>query len=171
MDNGYQLLFLSARAISQAYLTRQFLFNLKQDGKALPDGPVVISPDGLFPSLYREVNESCLTFVQVPKTRGCNIYLAKAIRALFPPDCNPFYAGFGNRDTDEISYLKVGIPIGKIFIINPKGQVAVNRRVDTKSYASLHQLVNGIFPPMSSFEQEDYNSWNFWRLPLPDVDI
>eukprot|EP01018_Ginkgo_biloba_P020684 Gb_09923 [translate_table: standard] len=53
-DNGYQLLFLSARAISQAYLTRQFLLNLKQDGKALPDGPVVISPDGLFPSLYRE---------------------------------------------------------------------------------------------------------------------
>ncbi|XP_062197659.1 phosphatidate phosphatase PAH2-like isoform X2 [Phragmites australis] len=54
-ENGYQLLFLSARAISQAHLTRQFLFNLKQDGKALPDGPVVISPDGLFPSLYREV--------------------------------------------------------------------------------------------------------------------
>lgn len=25
-----------------------------QDGKALPNGPVVISPDGLFPSLYRE---------------------------------------------------------------------------------------------------------------------
>jgi len=42
------------------------------------------------------------------------------IRDLFPDDCNPFYAGFGNRDTDEISYLKVGIPKGKIFIINPK---------------------------------------------------
>lgn len=42
------------------------------------------------------------------------------IKALFPCDCNPFYAGFGNRDTDEISYLKVGIPKGKIFIINPK---------------------------------------------------
>lgn len=25
-----------------------------QDGKAIPDGPVVISPDGLFPSLFRE---------------------------------------------------------------------------------------------------------------------
>lgn len=25
-----------------------------QDGKALPNGPVVISPDGLFPSLFRE---------------------------------------------------------------------------------------------------------------------
>lgn len=29
-ENGYQLLFLSARSISQAYITRQFLFNLKQ---------------------------------------------------------------------------------------------------------------------------------------------
>lgn len=27
-----------------------------QDGIALPDGPVVISPDGLFPSLFREGN-------------------------------------------------------------------------------------------------------------------
>jgi hypothetical protein len=26
------------------------------------------------------------------------------IRALFPPEWNPFYAGFGNRDTDEVSY-------------------------------------------------------------------
>lgn len=42
------------------------------------------------------------------------------IKALFPPDCNPFYAGFGNRDTDEVSYLKVGIPKGKVFIINPR---------------------------------------------------
>ncbi|KAA0061976.1 proteasome subunit beta type-3-like [Cucumis melo var. makuwa] len=40
-ENGYQLLFLSARSISQAYHTRQFLFNLKQDGKALPEGSVV----------------------------------------------------------------------------------------------------------------------------------
>ncbi|PIA38850.1 hypothetical protein AQUCO_02700209v1 [Aquilegia coerulea] len=53
-ENGYQLLFLSARAIVQAYLTRSFLVNIKQDGKTLPNGPVVISPDGLFPSLYRE---------------------------------------------------------------------------------------------------------------------
>lgn len=47
------------------------------------------------------------------------------IKACFPSDRNPFYAGFGNRDTDEFSYLKVGIPKGKIFIINPK--VIMNR--------------------------------------------
>ncbi|KAL0917468.1 hypothetical protein M5K25_012530 [Dendrobium thyrsiflorum] len=162
-DNGYQLLFLSARAISQAYLTRQFLLNLKQDGKELPLGPVVISPDGLFPSLYREVIRRA--------PHEFKISCLEAIKALFPIDCNPFYAGFGNRDTDEVSYLKVGIPRGKIFIINPKGEVAVNRRVDTKSYTSLHALVNGMFPPMSSREQEDFNSWNFWKMPIPEIAI
>ncbi|KAK7310515.1 hypothetical protein RJT34_08069 [Clitoria ternatea] len=158
-ENGYQLLFLSARAISQAYRTRQFLVNLKQDGKVLPDGPVVISPDGLFPSLYREV---------IRRTpHEFKIACLEDIKALFPPDCNPFYAGFGNRITDEISYLKVGIPKGKIFTINPRGEISVNCRcLDTKSYTSLHALVNGMFPPTSSSEQEDYNSWNFWRLPL-----
>ncbi|XP_062076522.1 phosphatidate phosphatase PAH2-like isoform X2 [Humulus lupulus] len=162
-ENGYQLLFLSARAISQAYLTRQFLFNLKQDGKALPEGPVVISPDGLFPSLYREVIRRA--------PHEFKISCLEEIKSLFPADCSPFYAGFGNRDTDEVSYLKVGIPLGKIFIINPKGEVAVNRRVDTKSYKSIHTLVNGMFPSTSSSEQEDYNSWNFWRLPPPSMDI
>ncbi|KAI5354500.1 hypothetical protein L3X38_007395 [Prunus dulcis] len=162
-ENGYQLLFLSARAISQAYHTRQFLFNLKQDGKALPDGPVVISPDGLFPSLFREVIRRA--------PHEFKISCLEDIKSLFPSDCNPFYAGFGNRDTDEFSYLKVGIPKGKIFIINPKGEVAVNRSIDTRSYTSLHALVNGMFPPTNSSEQEDYNSWNFWKLPPPDIDV
>ena len=49
------------------------------------------------------------------------------IRALFPPEYNPFYAGFGNRDTDEISYLTVGIPAAKIFIINPKGALGCTK--------------------------------------------
>lgn len=53
-------------------------------------------------------------------TRDKQWLFMQDIRDLFPKDCNPFYAGFGNRDTDEISYLKVGIPKGKIFIINPK---------------------------------------------------
>ncbi|KAK4781578.1 hypothetical protein SAY86_015680 [Trapa natans] len=162
-ENGYQLLFLSARAISQAYHTRQFLFNLKQDGKGLPDGPVVISPDGIFPSLYREVIRRAPHEFKI----GC----LEEIKALFPQDCNPFYAGFGNRNTDEISYLKVGIPKGKIFTINPKGEVAVNKHINTKSYTSLHALVHGMFPSTAKSEQEDYNSWNYWKLPPPDIDI
>ncbi|GJN14633.1 hypothetical protein PR202_gb01481 [Eleusine coracana subsp. coracana] len=149
-ENGYQLIFLSARAIVQAYLTKNFLFNLKQDGKALPNGPVVISPDGLFPSLYREVIRRA--------PHEFKIACLEDIKALFPADYNPFYAGFGNRDTDELSYKKMGIPKGKIFIINPKGEVAVNSSVDVKSYTSLHTLVNDMFPPTTLVEQVDSHS-------------
>jgi phosphatidate phosphatase LPIN len=45
------------------------------------------------------------------------------IRNLFPADEFPFYGGFGNRDTDAISYRAVGISLGKIFIINHDGEI------------------------------------------------
>nr|XP_025886636.1 phosphatidate phosphatase PAH2-like isoform X2 [Solanum lycopersicum] len=141
-ENGYQLLFLSARSISQAYLTRQFLFNLMQDGKGLPEGPVVTSPDGLFLSLYREVVKRA--------PQEFKIACLQEIKALFPYNRNPFYAGFGNRDTDEICYLKVEIPEAKIFTINSKGQIVLKRNTDTMSYSCLHGCVNDLFPPMSS---------------------
>ncbi|KAJ0776584.1 putative phosphatidate phosphatase [Helianthus annuus] len=145
-DNGYEILFLSARSISQADVTRQFLINLKQDGKTLPEGPVVISPDGLFPSLFREVIRRA--------PHEFKIACLEDIRVCFPDDWNPFYAGFGNRDTDEFSYVKVGIPKGRIFIINPKGEVVVNRCNETKTYNSIHSIVNGIFPPKSEQQEQ-----------------
>ena len=45
------------------------------------------------------------------------------IKSLFPEDEDPFYSGFGNRDTDAISYRAVGISLGKIFIINQDGEI------------------------------------------------
>lgn len=162
-ENGYQLLFLSARAIVQSYLTKSFLTNVKQDGKILPIGPVVISPDGLLPSLYREVIRRA--------PHEFKIACLKDIRSLFPSDHNPFYAGFGNRDTDELTYKKIGIPEGKIFIINPKGEIALYNHTNVKSYTSLHALVNDMFPPTSLAEQdEEYNCWNYWKLPPASID-
>jgi phosphatidate phosphatase LPIN len=126
-------------------LNQAYSFTILQDGKVLPNGPVVISPDGLFPSLYREVIRRA--------PHEFKIACLEDIKALFPSDHNPFYAGFGNRDTDELSYRKMGIPKGKIFIINPKGEVAINSSVDVKSYTSLHTLVNDMFPPTTMVEQ------------------
>ena len=45
------------------------------------------------------------------------------IRELFSPEQSPFAAGFGNRDTDAISYRAVGVELDKIFIINHDGEV------------------------------------------------
>jgi hypothetical protein len=46
-------MFLSSRAISQANITREYLHKLVQSGYKMPGGPVIISPHGLLPSLYR----------------------------------------------------------------------------------------------------------------------
>ena len=78
--------------------------------------------------------------------------------------------------------------------------MVVNNRVDCKSYTSLHALVDDMFPPFSSHEQvylceelgypnlrfsvediddflfmcsnlkEEFNSWNYWKMPLLDID-
>ncbi len=53
--NGYHFIYLSSRSIGQASLTRDYLHRLNVDGHQLPLGPVIISPDGLVPSLYREM--------------------------------------------------------------------------------------------------------------------
>ncbi|KAK6589350.1 hypothetical protein RS030_213356 [Cryptosporidium xiaoi] len=118
-ENGYKIIYLTARAIGQADATRDFLFGLKQVGNygnvTLPDGPVFLSPDRLFPSFKREVIDRKPYIFKIAALRD--------IRSLFPVYRNPLYAGFGNRDTDYRSYSHVGIPEGKIFIIDPKGVI------------------------------------------------
>jgi phosphatidate phosphatase PAH1 len=46
------------------------------------------------------------------------------IRRLFgKTSANPFYAGFGNRITDALSYRSVDVPSSRIFTINSTGEV------------------------------------------------
>jgi phosphatidate phosphatase PAH1 len=40
------------------------------------------------------------------------------IQKLFAP--KPFYAGFGNKGTDAVSYRAVDVPDSRILIINPQ---------------------------------------------------
>ena len=42
------------------------------------------------------------------------------LRSLWPPSHNPFYAGFGNRDSDVVSYTEAGVPQNRILVINPQ---------------------------------------------------
>jgi len=45
------------------------------------------------------------------------------IRNLFGESRNPFYAGFGNRITDALSYRSVKVPSSRIFTIDSSGEV------------------------------------------------
>ncbi len=81
----------------------------------MPDGPVIMSPDRMIRSLKREVI--------LKKPQMFKIAALKNIRSLFPEEEIPFVGGFGNRDTDAISYRAVGVDLEKIFIINNDGEI------------------------------------------------
>jgi len=51
--NDYKFLYLSARAIGQSQLTRDYLRSLKQSDMTLPDGPLLLSPSSLMSAFHK----------------------------------------------------------------------------------------------------------------------
>uniref|UniRef100_A0A1Y1KET5 phosphatidate phosphatase n=1 Tax=Photinus pyralis TaxID=7054 RepID=A0A1Y1KET5_PHOPY len=140
-DNGYKLLYLSARAIGQARITREYLKSIKQGDLNMPDGPMLLNPTSLITAFHREVIEK--------KPEQFKISCMSDIRALFPADSNPFYAGYGNRINDVWAYRAVGIPIVRIFTINHKGELKHElTQTFQSSYTGQSLVVNDVFPPL-----------------------
>jgi phosphatidate phosphatase LPIN len=104
----------------------------------MPDGPVILSPDRLIRSFKREVIHR--------QPQMFKIAALKNIRNLFPDEFNPFYTGFGNRDTDAVSYRAVGISLNRIFIVNHDGEIHHYNSTYKKSYPLLNELVDDMFP-------------------------
>ena len=147
--NGYNIMYLTARSVGQSDSTRQYLRGIVQDGTKLPPGPVILSPDRTMAALRREV---ILKKPEVFKMACLN-----DIRGLYynveseKDDRTPFYAGFGNRITDAISYRSVHIPSHRVFTINPNGEVHMEL-LELAGYKSLYlhigELVDHFFPPI-----------------------
>jgi phosphatidate phosphatase LPIN len=81
----------------------------------MPEGAVLISPDRSGKSIYREM------IIKQPHI--FKISCLVSIKNLFQPNQLPFFAGFGNRPTDTITYRVLGVSNDKIFIINKKGVI------------------------------------------------
>ncbi|KAI9319622.1 Lipin/Ned1/Smp2-domain-containing protein, partial [Dichotomocladium elegans] len=162
-NNGYHILYLTSRAIGQADYTRNYLKQVEQGKYTLPDGPVIMSPDRLFTSFHREVI--------MRKPEVFKMACLRDVLRLFG-DYNPFYAGFGNRITDAISYRSVEVPASRIFTIDPNGNVKLELLLGfLSSYIHLNDLVDQIFPPINRSISEEYSDWNYWKQPLPKIDI
>ena len=87
-ENGYKMLYLSARAIGQSRATREYLRSIRQGDVQLPDGPLLLNPTSLISAFHREVIER--------KPEQFKIECLSDIKSLFTIK-NPFYAGYGNR--------------------------------------------------------------------------
>lgn len=135
---GYNIMYLSSRAIGQAKTTKNYLESVLQGEQGLPDGPILLSPDRLFRSFVREVIK------KVPQKFKAG--MLKEVRSLFPAEVEPFFAGFGNRDTDAIAYRAAGVPLEKIFIVNPEGRIYVFDGTEVNSYLHLEQSILEVLP-------------------------
>lgn len=166
-ENGYKFLYCSARAIGMADMTRGYLHWVNDRGTLLPQGPLMLSPSSLFSAFHREVIEK--------KPEKFKVECLTDIKNLFYPNTQPFYAAFGNRDNDVFAYKKVGVPVSRIFTVNPKGELILELAKGNKtSYSRLSELVEHVFPLRTSqhnatFCYPEFSSYCFWRQPIPQL--
>ncbi|KAK4543987.1 hypothetical protein LTR36_004761 [Oleoguttula mirabilis] len=202
--NGYNFLYLTSRSVGQADNTRAYLNGVAQDGFKLPKGPVILSPDRTIAALRREVylrkpeifKMACLRDIMAlfAGHGGANNTHDSAevgLRTHFPgagtpgglgsgrgKAGSPFYAGFGNKLTDALSYRSVNIPSTRIFTINSNSEVSLDLltlNTYRTAYGSMREIVDHYFPPVGLLIKgggEDFTDFNYWReKPLDVVDF
>lgn len=168
VTNGYNIMYLTSRSVGQSDTTRAYLAGINQDGYRLPRGPTILSPDRTMAALRREV--------YLRKPHIFKMSTLRDIRSLYGPDCNPFYAGFGNRFTDQISYRTVDVPRNRIFTINSNAEVSLDLLSLNKlklSYVNMTEVVDHYFPPVSTLVKgggEEYTDFKYWRDSPLDLD-
>uniref|UniRef100_A0A8C4Z3Z1 phosphatidate phosphatase n=1 Tax=Gadus morhua TaxID=8049 RepID=A0A8C4Z3Z1_GADMO len=167
-ENGYKFLYCSARAIGMADMTRGYLQWVNDEGTILPRGPLMLSPSSLFSAFHREVIEK--------KPEIFKIECLTDIKNLFLHNKQPFHAAFGNRTNDVFAYKEVGVPVCRIFTVNPKGELIQEQtRGNKTSYCRLSELVEHVFPLLNkeqnqAFSMPEYSSFCYWRQPIPDIN-
>ncbi|KAG1735433.1 Lipin/Ned1/Smp2-domain-containing protein [Suillus lakei] len=165
--NGYKIMYLTSRAIGQADSTRDYLKGIKQDDYQLPEGPVIMSPDRLMASLHREVI--------MRKPEVFKMACLRDIQRLFGESSRtPFYAGFGNRITDALSYRSVNVPSARIFTIDSSGEVKMELLELAgykSSYIHMTDIVDQMFPPIHRKWAAEFTDFNYWKAPVQEFAL
>ncbi|OBT47416.1 hypothetical protein VE00_03246 [Pseudogymnoascus sp. WSF 3629] len=159
--NGYNIMYLTSRSVGLADTTRAYVAGVVQDGYRLPRGPTIMSPDRTIAALRREL------YIRKPEV--FKMACLRDIKNLYGDLQSPFYAGFGNRFTDALSYRSVSIPSNRIFTINSYAEVSLDLLTLNKmklSYVNMREVVDHYFPPVSMLVQgggEEFTDFNYWR--------
>ncbi|CAK7270151.1 lipin Ned1 [Sporothrix epigloea] len=167
--NGYNIMYLTSRSVGQADSTRAYLAGILQGGYRLPRGPTILSPDRTMAALRREI------YLRKPEV--FKMATLRDIRQLYgPQNTHPFYAGFGNRLTDQISYRTVDVPRNRIFTINANAEVSLDLLSLNQlklTYVNITEVVDHYFPPISTLVKgggEEFTDFRYWRDQPLDFD-
>ncbi|KAK7962680.1 nuclear elongation and deformation protein 1 [Apiospora aurea] len=166
--NGYNIMYLTSRSVGQADTTRAYLNGVVQDNYRLPRGPTILSPDRTMAALRREI--------YLRKPHVFKMATLRDIRNLYGADRHCFYAGFGNRLTDQISYRTVDVPRNRIFTINSNAEVSLDLLSLNKlklSYVNMTEVVDHYFPAVATLVKgggEEYTDFKYWREPPLEMD-
>ena len=167
-ENGYNIMYLTSRSVGQSDTTRAYVNGIVQDGFRMPHGPTILSPDRTMAALRREV------YLRQPHV--FKMATLRDISSLYGHDHSPFYAGFGNRLTDQISYRTVDVPRTRIFTINSNSEVSLDLLSLNKlkmSYVNINEVVDHYFPPVATLVKgggEDYTDFKYWRDEPLELD-
>lgn len=137
-ENGYHIVYLTARSMYQARSTRKFLWGLHQGRVYLPRGPIFSYPGSFLNAIRQEIWQRSHVF---------KAHCLKEIKQTFSDVANPFFAAFGNRSGDYVAYSKAGVPGRRIFLLDSRSTVKL-------SFMQFHlknivdpSLLDARFPP------------------------
>ena len=138
-NNGYKMLYLTARTMYMQSSTKNSLNSINQNGFNMPMGPIMMNDSGYIDSIKTEIID------KVPQE--FKIECLFNILKLFPSDVDPFYAGIGNKPSDKFAYEKVGINPSKIYIINERGEISTENNTNNKTnFLLMDKNINELFP-------------------------
>ena len=137
--NNYKIIYLTARAIFQSEATHNYLYNLTQNNKKLPKGPIIMDPDGAFSSFKKGIIQKQQYLIKI-------LSLIEIKNLFEGGDDKIFFAGFGNKETDAIAYRYLGIDLKNIFIINPFSKIKQLGEKEKTNYDELCKKCDIFFP-------------------------
>jgi phosphatidate phosphatase PAH1 len=138
--NSYKIIYLSARSFVEFEKTRVLLRKAK-----MPVGAIVLNPSGLRDAFSTEIRKHSYLF---------KIEALKTIKNLFDHFFNPFYAGFGNKPSDQLTYRTAGIKESYIFITNYVGTIGNGSEMQL-SYKVLLDSISEYFPINNFYDNTD----------------
>ena len=131
-NNGYILVYLSARPVAFDDLTRDYLF----DNLHMPEAPILLSPIAAEAALTADPD--------VMKT-----VMLHSLLEMFDKKQDVVVGAYGNKNTDTEAYSNVGIRGDRIFLINSKSEIRNVLTGNKSSYHSQSRNVTALYPKIN----------------------